>query len=249
MAHSSTDDRVKTAGESASAAGHIPSHLRFWIPAAGLLWFDLWSKEWAFSALPSDAERAWIPGILEFRRSLNDAAVFGVLAGYVGMFLIASVLALPFVFYLFAHSARFQRALHVALAMILAGAIGNLYDRSVNVADVAETTTAAGERRSVIGVLLESKSEDYVRIGDWPTGEHPQTFRRENVTLRRQGVVRDFIKFIPQFPVWLGRLSGLDVWPWVFNVADASLVCGVVLLLLHSLLDRRAPAAVAARAA
>ena len=27
-------------------------------------------------------------------------------------------------------------------------------------------------------------------------------------------------------------LAGHDVWPWIFNVADASLVCGVVWMLL-----------------
>jgi lipoprotein signal peptidase len=35
----------------------------------------------------------------------------------------------------------------------------------------------------------------------------------------------------------------MDVWPWIFNVADTALVIGVALLMLTSIVERRpAPA-------
>ena len=225
-----------------AALRDFPSHLRFWLPAIIVLWLDLWSKAWAFSSLPSDQERSWIEGFVEFRRSLNDGAVFGSFTGYVGVFIVASLLALGFVFYLFARSRSWHRVLHVALAMILAGALGNLYDRGFIVADVAQVATTKGHQRSLIGLVLDDSTEEFVRFGDWPDGANPRALRRDETTLRRQGVVRDFIKFVPRFPQWVPRFAGRDVWPWVFNIADASLVCGVGLLLITGWIDRR-PAA------
>ncbi len=232
-------DAVHRGDDAPVALRDFPSHLRFWLPAVAVLWLDLWSKAWAFSTLPSDRARSWIDGFVEFRRSLNDGAVFGSFTGYVGVFIVASLFALGFVFYLFARSRSWHRALHVALAMILAGALGNLYDRGFIVADVAQISTANGQQRSLIGVVLDDSTEAVVRFGDWPDGANPRTLRRDEITLRRQGVVRDFIKIVPRFPRWVPRLGGRDVWPWVFNVADASLVCGVGLLLITGWIDRR----------
>lgn len=218
---------------------HVASHVRFWLPALTLLWLDLWSKNWAFTNLPADDGNIIIPGFLEFRRSLNDGAVFGSFTGYVGVFIVASLFALGFVFYLFAHSTRRQRSLHVALALILSGAIGNLYDRAFIKADVVRYRDGADSRGSVIGTLAAEPTEGKIRLGRWPDGAKPRTYSVSEVTLHRQGVVRDFIKFIPKFPRSWSRLGGYDLWPWVFNVADASLVCGVGLLLFNCFFDRK----------
>lgn len=234
------DDCSHTEG---GALAHLPSHLRFWIPAGSLLWLDLWSKAWAFSELDADSGFNAIPGFLEFRRSLNDGAVFGSFTGYVGVFIVASILALGFVFYLFAKSSRRQWGLQIALAMILSGAIGNLYDRAFVQADIVRFPDAKRPRPSMIGKLVEPPDNGVIRIGDWPDANNPRTFREDDVTLHRQGVVRDFLKFTAKFPDSWPRLGGRDVWPWIFNVADAALVCGVIFLLLHCLFDRppRAP--------
>ena len=122
--------------------------------------------------------------------------------------------------------------------MILSGALGNLYDRAFIHADVARITADDGREHSVIGKVVSDDTDAKVRIGDWPDGTNPRSFQRDEVTLRRQGVVRDFIKFVPKFPSWVPRFAGRDVWPWVFNIADAALVVGVILLLLSSLFDR-----------
>jgi len=225
--------------QSCAALRHLPSHVRFWGLALLLLWLDLWSKSWAFGTLKPDVPLTIFPGMLEFRRSLNDGAVFGSFSGFVDVFIFASLFALLFVFYLFACSQRTQRGLHVALALILAGAVGNLYDRAYIVADVARIVDDAGRARSLIGVVVSDPSEEMIRIGDWPDGRDPHTFAPHEIRLRRQGVVRDFIKFLPRFPAWVPRLGGRETWPWVFNVADAALVCGVGILLITCWTDRR----------
>ena len=213
---------------------HLRCHLRLWLPAIVLAGLDLWSKQWAFSSLGPNETRTMIPHVLEFRRSLNDGAVFGSFTGFVGVFVVASVVALGFVVYVFGRSGRQQWGLHLALGMVMAGAIGNLYDRALIKADVVTFQTRAGKQRSFIGACVSEPSAPILRCGDWPDGAHPRRFASSEVSLRRQGVVRDFIKFAPKVPKWVPKIGGIDMWPWIFNVADASLVVGVGMLLLQS---------------
>jgi len=241
MGKTSPQSNTDSVAEHESALTSASAHVCFWSVAMLLLSLDLWSKKWAFAALPVDGSRTWIDGWVEFRRSLNDGAVFGSFTGYTSVFVGASICALAFVFYLFAHSGRKQWGLHMALAMILSGAIGNLYDRAFIIADVAKIVDDSGVRQTMIGVVLSDPGEKTVRIGSYPEGAHPKRLDRERyqVTLHRQGVVRDFIRFVPHFPRWFPTRAGHEIWPWVFNVADASLVCGVGILLLSSLFGHR----------
>ena len=60
----------------------------------------------------STETRTIIDGTLEFRRSLNAGAVFGSFSGRASLFVIASLLALGFVLYLFTRSSPRQYGLH-----------------------------------------------------------------------------------------------------------------------------------------
>jgi len=217
----------------------VLSQVRFWLLAGAAVAFDLWSKQWAFTTLRSNEIQPLIRGIIDLRRSLNDGAVFGSFTGHTMVFVAASVAALAFVVFLFAQSLRTQWSLHVALALILAGALGNLYDRAVVKADVVSYTTSDGHPESRIGVIVNDPNSPIISLGDWPDRGNEQKFVRSSVSVQRQGVVRDFIKFVPRFPSWVPRMGGRDIWPWVFNVADSALVCGVAILVLHTWLDRR----------
>jgi lipoprotein signal peptidase len=216
----------------------LSSHVRFWLVAGIVVWLDLWSKTWAFANLGPGEIREILRGVIEFRRSLNTGAVFGSFAGYTSVFIVASLFALGFVLYMFARSARMQAALHIALALILAGAVGNLYDRTFLKADVVIRRTDSGVEETTVGKIISDPDAAVLRIGDWPGGENARRFARSAVTVRSQGVVRDFIKFVPRFPASVPKFAGRDIWPWVFNVADAALVCGVCLLLISSWVDR-----------
>jgi signal peptidase II len=103
------------------------------------LGLDLWTKHYAFTHLaPSVAAIAdprpvhvdFIPGWIRFELTTNHGAVFGFGQGQKWLFLTVSVVAIAFLGYLFATSKR-QRFYQFILGMLLAGVLGNMYDRIV----------------------------------------------------------------------------------------------------------------------
>src|SRR5438477_6666447 len=102
------------------------------------LTLDLWSKNYSFDRLAEyrgtrvvdSRVYPFIPGWLEFTVTTNQGAVFGFGAGWRFFFISVSILATLFLVYLFAHSGR-QRLYQVILGMLLAGVLGNMYDRVV----------------------------------------------------------------------------------------------------------------------
>ena len=70
-----------------------------------------------------------IPGVLEFITTVNHGAVFGMMQGKAYLFIPFSFIALGAVVLVFARSRAQQWVLHLALGLIIAGAVGNLYDR------------------------------------------------------------------------------------------------------------------------
>ncbi|HSI36011.1 MAG: signal peptidase II [Phycisphaerae bacterium] len=113
---------------------------------------DLWTKAYSFDVMwvpptPASNEPAaiaaaqaeaardtrphkneFIPGWLQFENVKNRGAVFGIGQGKRPLFLAVSVLAIGFLTYLFAASGR-QRLYQVVLGLLLAGVLGNMYDR------------------------------------------------------------------------------------------------------------------------
>jgi signal peptidase II len=107
---------------------------------AGLA-LDLWTKRVAFERLVTEeyrnrdgktevASRIYplVPGWLEFRATTNEGAVFGLGEGRRTLFITVSLAAIIFLTYLFATSGR-QRFYQFILGMLLAGVLGNMYDR------------------------------------------------------------------------------------------------------------------------
>jgi len=122
------------------------AELTFWVLVLIVVAADLGSKHWAFEALSDGAARVVLPGWLQFRTLQNTGAVFGMGKGRIGFFVVASFIAMGFVFYLFAHSAPHQRFLQGMLALIMGGAAGNMYDRLAfgYVRDFIEITATIG---------------------------------------------------------------------------------------------------------
>jgi len=213
-----------------SAIRHLWAHLLLWITTGLALAADLWTKHWAFTELRPGKTSPGLFNLVHYERSLNDGALFGMGKGLVPLFVVASILAVVFILYFFASSHRKHHVLHVALAFILAGALGNLFDRACLRADLV----VFKDGRRNLGLILGDPQAAAVRIGSWPEGDDPRTFNRDGFAQppRSIGVVRDFIKIQP--------IAGRDVWPWVFNVADALLVVGVGMLLVGFASERRA---------
>ena len=111
--------------------------LIFWSIALGGTAFDLVTKSIVFSRLgpPNPREYVVIPRILELHTSENTGALWGIGAGLPGsslIFAMLSVVAAIVIFgYLLVLGASASRVLTVALGLIMAGAMGNCYDRLV----------------------------------------------------------------------------------------------------------------------
>jgi signal peptidase II len=111
-----------------------------------------------------------VPGLLNFQLTLNTGAVFGMGQGARPVFLVVSIVAVFVIMFLLYRSPPDALLYHIGLALILGGALGNLYDRAL------------------------------------------------------YSAVRDMLHMLPS--------TGL--WPWIFNIADVALVCGVGLVLVVS---------------
>lgn len=162
---------------------------------------DLGTKEWAFSSLGMPREYRWKENpelygiywvwedIFGFQTSLNEGALFGMGQGKVFWLSILSGIALLAILGWFFHSARKSVFLSVTLGMIVAGIMGNLYDRLG------------------LHALQWNYADEYHAFGE------------------------------PVFAVrdWILVMIGSYHWP-NFNIADSLLVCGTILLVLHSFL-------------
>jgi len=114
--------------------GGLSRWVLFWSIAVIGTSFDLVTKSIAFSKVGYPApSRAIIPHILELQTSQNPGALWGfgaTLPGSSAIFAALSVIAAIFIcYYLFILGASSSRVLTVALGLIMAGAMGNCYDR------------------------------------------------------------------------------------------------------------------------
>jgi signal peptidase II len=89
---------------------------------SGVVWFD----KSAHPVAPRTVN--FIPGLLEFTVTTNQGAVFGFGQGQRTLFIMVSAAAILFIVYLFATSGA-QRMYQIILGLLLAGVLGNLYDR------------------------------------------------------------------------------------------------------------------------
>ncbi len=104
-----------------------------------VLGLDLLSKALSFrfvtgtpvspGSVPDHEAVSIIPYVLSLKLVENRGAVFGIGQGQRLAFVLVGVVAVIVIVIAFLRSAAHRRSLHVALAMILAGALGNLYDR------------------------------------------------------------------------------------------------------------------------
>jgi len=113
---------------------------------------DLWTKSWAFenvagqpvvisrhalldnpsyNPIPFHEGEVFIPGrMLNFHLVLNSGAVFGIGSEQRGFFIVFTVVAVMVAIYIFGWQTRPRSILaHVGIGLVLAGALGNLWDR------------------------------------------------------------------------------------------------------------------------
>jgi lipoprotein signal peptidase len=138
-------------GSRTHAPGWRPA---FWATVFAGVGLDLATKALAFARLPPAGEtRVLVPGFLELMRSTNTGAAFGILrdSGIVlGLLSVAAVGAILW----FAFTAAAGAAGRWGLALVLAGAVGNLWDRALH-----------GHVRDFISVYVRAGGNDW----RWPT--------------------------------------------------------------------------------
>lgn len=248
-APSSGPAELATPAMSAPAIGRpalrsVAAHARLWTVAVLGLALDLWSKDWAFRTLAQGGHRPLVPYLLEFHTTLNPGALFGFGAGHTEVFLIASLLALGLVLWMFSHSPAKSWLTHLALAALLAGALGNMYDRAfVSLVEVPVPTSTAVARRCYVLELDPDTNRHVLREYPVLAGRpgHVIPLAEGQPPPRPRGYVRDFIKIPTTLPRWnwiTPKWRGRELWPWVFNVADMLLVGGVAVLSLQLLRQR-----------
>ncbi len=117
------------------AANSVPASryvVFFSIVVVGCL-IDLATKSWIFGWLGMPRTRPpWViwRGFFSLTTSLNEGALFGLGQGFsLGFAALSIVAAVAIVAWLFWGRAAHEWALTVALALIMAGIFGNLYDR------------------------------------------------------------------------------------------------------------------------
>jgi signal peptidase II len=137
------------------------------------LGLDLWSKSFAFAHLAPANARAddarpqkveFIKGWVQFETTMNHGAVFGFGQGQKWLFLGVSVIAIVFLSYLFATSKR-QRFYQLILGTLLAGVLGNMYDRIV-----------FGYVRDMIHALPGWSWPGTWQVGGYPAGRDRDVF-------------------------------------------------------------------------
>lgn len=116
---------------------NLNAHLRLWICAVAGFAADQLSKHWAITRLgtPEDGQPepfTVIEGYVRFYTVFNPGAVWGSFAGNKLLLIGISAVAVVFLLGFFATSRAGQKWLHVGLGAILAGALGNMYDRIFN---------------------------------------------------------------------------------------------------------------------
>lgn len=223
------------------------SHARLWITAAIGLTLDLWSKSWAFNTLGQGEHRTLIPSVLELQTMLNDGALFGIGAGRTTFFIIASLLALALVLWMFAQNPPRRWLLQIALGGILAGALGNMYDRVTVRLVGAYVPTERGRAFRYFEPIKDDGRT--ITLREYPPHlpdaiTHQLTGTARDHAEAPAGHVRDFIKINTTAPDWSwlpAAIRGKELWPWVFNVADMLLVGGVIILAIHLWTDRKKP--------
>jgi signal peptidase II len=104
----------------------------FFLVAALGCAIDLWTKRWIFDRLGFPCQQPeWLIGnLVGLQTSLNFGALFGIGQGQVWLFAALSIAAaLAILWWLFLAGAACDALLNLALAAIMAGILGNLYDR------------------------------------------------------------------------------------------------------------------------
>ncbi|MDP9069063.1 MAG: signal peptidase II [Actinomycetota bacterium] len=125
---------VATPAETTDATGPRGTSVRYLYAAslsaaAVVVALDQATKQWALEALEGRPPYDLVPGILSFRLTFNSGGAFGLLQGFPGFFLVATLTILAGILVALRRLEDHRWA--VPLGMVLGGGLGNALDRIV----------------------------------------------------------------------------------------------------------------------
>src|SRR3989339_2114816 len=101
----------------------------FVIAAVSGVIIDIVSKSVVFSKLDEFGKLIVIPGLLNILRTKNEGVVFGLFPGKSSVFIVFSAIAIVVILFIYIKSDKTIFISNLALGLVLAGAMGNLWDR------------------------------------------------------------------------------------------------------------------------
>lgn len=111
----------------------VMKKLPYLFVSVGVLALDQWTKWMVEVHLPHHASSVLLPGLFNLTHVRNTGVAFGLFAstggGSGGMLTVLGLFALTAVGLYFWHAPHRDRTLLVALALVVGGALGNLFDR------------------------------------------------------------------------------------------------------------------------
>ena len=148
-----------------------------------------------------------IPGFFELVHTRNPGAAFGIMAGQMYIFAIFTTVALAWIFVTIRTMHPEDKLQNVSLSLIASGAVGNGIDR-----------------------MIHQEVIDFLRV--YTT--HGCTAENKGLITLASGDVRVILKNCEGTTGWLYNTFGTAEWP-SFNVADAAIVVGLGLYIVHGL--------------
>lgn len=111
----------------------MPRHAAlFFLVALSGAFFDLWTKHAVFDHFarrPWPSEVVVLDGFLNYGKTYNPGVVFGLAQKFPAFWKVVAVLAVPAILVIFFAVKKPKWILTLSLGMILAGTLGNMYDR------------------------------------------------------------------------------------------------------------------------
>jgi signal peptidase II len=92
---------------------------------------DAITKKIAISSLGFYRTFDYLGGFLRFDLTYNKGGVFGIMQGYQHVFLIVSIIVLVIMIFYYFYEKNMPQLFRIALALIIGGAAGNIFDRLI----------------------------------------------------------------------------------------------------------------------
>jgi signal peptidase II len=144
------------------------SQLKKWLPlglvGGFIILLDQFSKAWIINSFELGDGFEIFPPLLHVRRSMNTGIAFGIGEGGSTIYLLLSLMIVLVLLWVYRRSSVEAKVQHLALALVIGGALGNAIDRLqhgyvvdwvfVNIPNLVSNVSNFADHAIVLGVLI-----------------------------------------------------------------------------------------------